>query len=159
MGPIATPPSHPSRLRRPRLGARWVLPLALLAPLLLSVPAPPAIRAADELTDQATLEARQPEVRLSPSGATDWRTVPARDTVRVGDRVQTGAGAAARLIYFEGSVTEISADTSLTVQRLDRGPGNGLRVTLLQTVGTTVSRVVHLVDPGAGFDVETPASV
>jgi len=108
--------------------------------------------------DQATLETRQPEVQWSPAGAVNWQAVPTRQDVRAGDRVRTGAGASARLVYFEGTVTEIGPETGLVVQRLERAPDGGLVGSLYQTVGTTVSRVVQLVDPGARFEVETPAA-
>src|SRR5581483_11887305 len=90
--------------------------------------------------------------------AADWQTVPTRQTVAVGDRVRTGPGASARLVYFEGTVTDIGPETGLLVQRLERTPGGNIVTSLFQSVGTTVNRVVQLVDPSAGFQIETPAA-
>ena len=61
-----------------------------------------AVNAVDQqqLAEQATLETRQPEVQWSAAGAPDWQSVPARQTVRAGDRVRTGQQASARLLYF-----------------------------------------------------------
>src|SRR4051812_8650635 len=81
---------------------------------------------AQELTDQATLETRQPEVQWSAAGATDWQSVPTRQTVAAGDRARTGPRAGARLIYFEGTVTELGPETGLLVERLERSPEGNL---------------------------------
>jgi hypothetical protein len=107
---------------------------------------------------QATLETRQPDVQWSPAGTTGWQSVPTRQDVGGGDRVRTSTGASARLVYFEGTITEVGPESGLIVQRLERSPDGGLVANLYQAVGSTVSRVVHLVDPGASFEVETPAA-
>jgi hypothetical protein len=108
--------------------------------------------------DQATLETRQPDVQWSASGATRWQTVPDRQGVRSGDRVRTGVGAAARIVYFEGTVTDISSDTGLLVQRLERSPEGNVVTRLFQSAGTTLSRVVQLTDPSSSFEIDTPAA-
>jgi hypothetical protein len=98
---------------------------------------------AQSLDDAATLETRQPEVQWSPAGATLWQSVPTRQTVVVGDRARTGPGAAARLIYFEGTVTELGAETGLLVQRLERSAEGNIVTRLVQSAGTTINRVVQ----------------
>lgn len=146
---------YPSGLR---LAAALVLLAALLGPLL----GPQRTARADvseALTDRATLEARQPEVQWSVAGAVGWLSVADRETVRAGDRVRTGPEARARLVYFEGTVIEVEPSTGLLVERLETSPSGGIVTRLLQTAGVTVSRVVHLVDPAASFEVETPAAV
>ncbi|HZU08005.1 MAG TPA: hypothetical protein VFB73_18750 [Chloroflexota bacterium] len=121
--------------------------------------APAAARVAgQDLGDQATLETRRPEVQWSPAGATEWQAVPDRQTVRAGDRARTGPGAAARLIYFEGTAIELGPETGLLVQRLERSPEGSLITRLFQAAGTTLSRVVQLVDPAGRFELETPAA-
>jgi hypothetical protein len=75
-----------------------------------------------ESAEGATLETRQPDVQWSPAGAAGWQSVPTRQDVRPGDRVRTGSGASAQLVYFEGTVVEIQANTGLLVQRLERSP-------------------------------------
>ena len=97
-------------------------------------------------------------MQWSPSGAVGWQSVPGRQDVRAGDRVRTGTGASARLLYFEGTVTEVGPETGLIVQRVGRSPDGSLVASLYQAVGSTVSRVVQLVDPSASFEVETPAA-
>src|SRR4051794_13599948 len=112
-----------------------------------------------DLTEAATLETRRPEVEWSAAGATQWEAVPTRHSVQVGDRIRTGTGASARLLYFEGTSTELGPDTGLLVQRLERSGEGSLITSLFQAAGTTLNRVVSLVDPGAGFQVETPAAI
>jgi FecR protein len=113
---------------------------------------------AQQLAEQATLETRQPEVQWSPAGSVVWQTVDSQQTVSAGDRVRTGMGASARLIYFEGTIMEIAASTGLLVERLDRTDTGNIVGRFFQSAGTIVSRVVQLVDPTAGFEVETPAA-
>lgn len=158
-----------SLARRLRLTSALVLLGTLLTfPLPRSaagavVAGPTGVAAADVLaqdagTAQATLETRQPVVQWSASGTTGWQAVPDRQAVRAGDRVRTGVDASARLVYFEGTVTEIGAETGLLVQRLDRSPEGNIVTRLFQSAGTTVHRVVQLVDPSASFEIETPSA-
>ena len=137
------------------------LPLTAVAPGGTSLGAAGAVAAPlgqEALTEQATLETRQPQVQWSAAGATDWQAVPTRQAVVVGARVRTGPGAAAHLVYFEGTVIEIGASTGLLIQRLERSSEGNIITSLFQSVGTTVSRVARLVDPSATFEVETPAA-
>jgi hypothetical protein len=155
----AAPRSSPV-LPRYRLSLTLLLLVTLLWPVWLPV-APASARplGTDVLLDQATLETRQPEVQWSPIGAVAWQMVPSRQAVHAGDRIRTGPDAAARLVYFEGTVTEVGPETGLLVQRLERSPNGSIVAHLLQTLGTTVSYVVHLVDPAAAFEIETPAAL
>jgi hypothetical protein len=106
----------------------------------------------------AVLETRQPDVQWSPSGAAGWQTIPDRQGVHAGDRVRTGRSASARLVYFEGSVVDVRAETGLIVQRLERSAEGGLVTQLFVQIGGVVSRVQALTDAAAGFQIETPAA-
>jgi hypothetical protein len=110
------------------------------------------------LSVQATLETRQPDVQWSPAGVARWVSVPDRQAVGAGDRVRTGPNARARLVYFEGTVTEIGSETGILVQRLEAGSEGNIITRLFQAAGTSVSRVLQLADPAASFEVETPAA-
>jgi hypothetical protein len=146
--------------RRLRLSCALVLAATALMPALPVPAAWPtgAIALAQGTGDQATLETRQPQVQWSRSESPDWQLVPTQQTVGVGDRIRTGPGASARLVYFEGTVTEIGAETGLRVQRLERSPDGNIISRLVQTAGTTLNRVVRLTDPAASFEIETPAA-
>jgi hypothetical protein len=106
----------------------------------------------------AVLETRQPDVQWSPSGAAGWQTVPDRQSVRAGDRVRTGAAASARLVYFEGSVVDVRAETGIIVQRLERSSDGGLVAQMFVQIGGIVSRVQSLSDAAPSFQIETPAA-
>ena len=134
----------------------------LLGPLLPDVRAGMDIDEGgrQDLGEQASLEAVQPVVQWLAVSRSAWTTLAPRQTatVRVGDRVRTEQRGAARLVYFEGSVTEVGGGTNLAVQRLEQTAGGGIGASLFQSLGTTVSRVVQLLDPAASFEVETPAA-
>jgi hypothetical protein len=152
---------------QPRFGAghlryRLTVALVLLVSLVWPLWGPQREASArplanDALVDQGTLEMRQPEVQWSVRGSTTWQAVLSRQAVSAGDRVRTGPSAAARLVYFEGTVTEIGPETGFLVERLERSQDSNIVSRLYQTAGTTLSYVVHLVDPAASFEVETPA--
>src|SRR5581483_12024323 len=153
------PPVRPAEGAPPSPGPRPLhdpLPLGYVEQVSEAVEAATAQQQA--LAENATLETLQPEVQWSPAGSTTWESVTGRETVRAGDRVRTGVGAAARLTYFDGTVTELGPSTGLLVQRLERTENGSLLGSFFQSVGTTISRVVQLVDPGAFFQVETPAA-
>jgi uncharacterized protein YfaP (DUF2135 family) len=142
-----------------RRACRPVWRAVALATLLLTGWFGPARVDGQGLDEQATLEVVQPEVQWSVAGATAWETVAALQVVRYGDRVRTGPGAAARLVYFEGTVTELGEFTGLLVLRLERTESGNIVTRLFQSIGTTVNRVVQLADPAARFEVESPTSL
>jgi hypothetical protein len=85
-------------------------------------------------------------VQWSPAGASEWQPVAGRQAVQAVDRVRTGPGAAARLVYPDGSATELWAQTGLLVQRLERREDGTLNAKLVQTERATFSRVVPLAE-------------
>jgi hypothetical protein len=158
VGPARVSASHAARAPDPLVGGPPSVRSATSQTFTRSHLAAMRAVGAQSLEAAATLETRQPEVQWSPAGATQWESVPTRQAVVVGDRARTGPGAAARLIYFEGTVTELGAETGLLVQRLERSAEGNIITRLVQTAGTTINRVVQLVDPAAQFELETPAS-
>jgi YVTN family beta-propeller protein len=121
-------------------------------------PLPDAAAVAAQQSDQAVLETQRPDVQWSPAGAARWVGVPERQAVNAGDRVRTGPGARAQIVYFEGTITEVGPETGILVQRLERGSSGNVVASLFQAVGSTVSRVVGLADGATSFEVETPAA-
>lgn len=153
--------TRPSR-RGPRLSlsVTLLLVLGLVAPLWgPAAPATASPLANEALSSLATLVTQRPEVRWAANGGASWEVVPDRRTVQEGDRVRTGTGARAQLVYFEGSSTVVEPDTEVVVQRLTSTASGNVVTRLFQAIGATVSYVRHLVDPTASFEVETPAAV
>src|SRR3954469_12464214 len=105
----------------PRAAAAPIGPAGVAVPLLSA-----AALAAQSNADQALLQAVRPAVEWSPVGSIRWQPIAGDQVVSVGDRVRTGQGASARLVYFDGTVTELGADTAILVQRLDRSPDGNL---------------------------------
>lgn len=160
-GGLPVPPS--SRATAPLSLTSWTLlrgPSGELSPTTRAVSrrGPMARTVQQEGLDLATLETVRPEVQWSPAGAFRWVSVPRAQAVQEGDRARTGIAAAARLVYAEGSVTELGPETGILVQRLERTPNDSMVVSLLQTIGSTVHHLRQLLDPAASFEVETPAS-
>ncbi|HLZ30547.1 MAG TPA: FecR domain-containing protein, partial [Chloroflexota bacterium] len=70
-----------------------------------------------------------------------------------GDAVRTGAGGVALITFLDGSETQLTPSTELTVSAAARGGG----VSLTQVAGTTVNRVQQLTG-GATFSTDTPTA-
>jgi hypothetical protein len=109
------------------------------------------------LAAQATLDVRQQRVEVSPPAVEDWQQGRDGQVITEGNRVRTDSNGSARLVYFEGSTADISPNTGVTVQRLQRVGDNPI-TNLYQAAGTTLYRVQSLLDASASFQVETPAA-
>ena len=85
---------------------------------LLAPEAPDEELAAELPPDDALalIESYQPDGRFLNEAERD----ATREIVRAGDRVRTGPDASARLVYFDGTVTDVGAGTGILVQRLER---------------------------------------
>ncbi|MGI9144935.1 MAG: hypothetical protein ACR2IK_00030 [Chloroflexota bacterium] len=90
-------------------------------------------------------------------GAGGGAFAPARDgqTVGGGDRLRTGPDGVALLTFFDGSETQLTPGTEMTVSV---GPQSGQGVSLVQTVGTTINHVQQLAG-AATFSTDTPTAV
>jgi hypothetical protein len=80
--------------------------------------------------------------------------------LEVGDTIRSGNNSTAEITFFDGSTIELEADTEITIVSLDVSATTGsTTITLEQIIGTTVSRVVKLLDPASRYEVETPTGV
>ena len=97
------------------------------------------------------------EVASSASKA-DWRL--ARDGFRVveGQRIRTGAGASATLVFYEGTRAVLGSYTDVTLRVVKGGWGRTLQVVLDQRMGETVHSVVPLRGEKSLYHVNTPTS-
>ena len=57
-----------------------------------------------------------------PPNAPGWRTVTVSQPLGAGDEVRTVAGGQARVLHFDGTMTELEPDSHLAVERPDRSP-------------------------------------
>ena len=76
----------------------------------------------------------------------------------VGDTITTGDNGSANLIFFDGSVMEVKANSQILVNELSTASTGSTSVGLKELVGRTINRVAKLVDSSSKYKVETPAA-
>jgi ferric-dicitrate binding protein FerR (iron transport regulator) len=108
----------------------------------------------------ATLGGVNGLVDILPTGSGTWQPAVAGTRVETGDRVRTGPLSAATLIFFDGSATDMKAETEVTVTQMNSRRNGGSKVIVLhQWLGQTHNRVQQLLDPASRFEIETPTAV
>jgi RNA polymerase sigma factor (sigma-70 family) len=99
-------------------------------------------------------------VEILPVGSEAWRLSSVGDRIESGDRIRTGSFSAATLVFFDGSTTDMRANTEATVAQMSsRRGGRGKVIVLHQWLGQTYNRVNRLRDETSHFRVETPTAV
>ncbi|UCD21545.1 MAG: cadherin-like domain-containing protein [Chloroflexota bacterium] len=100
------------------------------------------------------------EVLVMKGGTDDWGPAEQGTELDIGDAVKTGGNSSAKITFFDGSTMELRADTEVEILSLDIACETGITtVGLLQTIGTTISRVTAILDPASSYEVETPSGV
>ena len=75
------------------------------------------------------------------------------------DRVRTGDGSGARLLFFDVSTVDLFENTEVSITRVaKRRGGSAVDVVLKTWVGKTAIRAVRFVDPSSTFRVDTPTA-
>jgi len=99
-------------------------------------------------------------VLVMKAGADDWTEATVEMSLAVGDTIKTGDDSGAEITFFDGSTIELEAGTQIEITSLDSSPDTGTKtITLMQTIGTTISRVTKLLDPASSYAIETPSGV
>jgi hypothetical protein len=100
------------------------------------------------------------DVFVMKAGTDDWTDASVEMTLGIGDAVKTGDDSGAEITFFDGSTIELEAGTQIEITSLHTSPDTGTKtITLMQTIGTTVSRVTALLDPASTYAVQTPSGV
>jgi VCBS repeat-containing protein len=100
------------------------------------------------------------DVFVMKAGTEDWRDATVEMTLGIGDTVKTGDDSGAEITFFDGSTIELGAGTQIEITSLDSSPDSDSKtITLMQTIGTTISRVTKLLDPASTYAIETPSGV
>jgi RNA polymerase sigma factor (sigma-70 family) len=108
----------------------------------------------------ATLTQVSGVVKVLPSGSKVWQLSSTGDRIESGDRIRTQPSSTARLVFFDGSTTDLTADTEATVAQMrSRRDGSGKVIVLQQWLGLTQNRVNRLTDAASRFQVETRTAV
>jgi len=99
-------------------------------------------------------------VEIMPAGSDTWQPALAGWRVKAGDRVRTSLLSAATLIFFDGSTTDLQAETEITVvQTSSHRDGTGKVIVLRQTLGQTYNHAQSLSDRQSRFEIETPTAL
>jgi hypothetical protein len=100
------------------------------------------------------------DVFVRKAGTDDWTDATVEMSLQVGDTIKTGDDSGAEITFFDGSTLELEAGTQIEITALASSPDTGTKtITLMQTIGTTISRVTKLLDPASTYAVETPSGV
>jgi hypothetical protein len=100
-------------------------------------------------------------VQIQAPGSENWEQVRAGAPVLEGAQVRTGLRSAARIVFREGSVTELAASTLIKATRLALEPAGKRYVSLLNLLEGKLHALVgeQYGVEGSRFEVETPAAV
>ena len=100
------------------------------------------------------------DVSVMKEGTDDYEPAGPEMELKVGDTIKTGGNSSAEIIFFDGSTMEMEAGTEIEILSLDLACDTGVTtITLEQTIGTTISRVTKLLDPGSSYEIETSTGV
>jgi VCBS repeat-containing protein len=98
------------------------------------------------------------DVFVMKAGADSWTEAEVGISLEVGDSLKTGDDSSAEITFFDGSTIELQPGTEIGITSLDVSEDTGsTTVTLEQTIGATISRVINIIDPASSYEVETPS--
>ena len=105
-----------------------------------------------------TLSSVSGEVTVLRQGVDTWFNATSGMKLGTGDSLKTGSDGYVLIVFFDGSVMEVEADSEISVEELSTASGTGsTTVHIFQMVGNTVNRVEQLIDSSSKYEVETPA--
>jgi VCBS repeat-containing protein len=77
-----------------------------------------------------------------------------------GDAVRTGNDSSAEITFLDGNTIELEANTEIEITSVDVSTDTGgTTVTITQTIGTVITRVTQIVDPGSNYETVTVSGV
>jgi VCBS repeat-containing protein len=102
-----------------------------------------------------TLSAIDGDVSVMEAGTDSWTEGEVGMSLEDGDAVKTGDDSSAEITFFDGSTIELQPGTEVEIASLDIADSGYTTISLEQTIGATVSRVVNVIDPASSYEVET----
>jgi hypothetical protein len=142
----------------PRLALAGALALVLLtigSLFLLTWPG----AGVEEVARTGSLDPVEGNVDVLPAGSDTWRPASASERVQAGSRIRTGPRSAAVLVFFDGSTTNLEAETEIAVIEMSSPRGNDRVILLEQALGQTYSRVQRSPERESRFEIETPTAL
>jgi hypothetical protein len=147
----ALPSGWITRGRSPALVVATVTALLLLSAGLLALP---WLRA--PIARTAVLTAANGSVEIRPAGDDAWQPASAGAQVRAGDALRAGPLSSATLTYFDGSLSQLGAETGVTINQMaSRRAGGGHVIALGLWAGRTHNVVQPLPDSASRFEIGT----
>ncbi len=133
----------------------------LLSILALSILVAAALGGCESSPSTLTiLSITEGDVFVMKAGTNDWIEGAVEMSLGVGDKLKTGDDSSAEITFFNGSTMELEAGTQVEITSLDFSADTDVTtITLMQTIGTTLSRVTKLLDPASRYEVETPSGI
>jgi ferric-dicitrate binding protein FerR (iron transport regulator) len=112
------------------------------------------------IAQRATLDQISGVVEILPANDDTWRLASVGERIEAGYRIRTSSHSTARLVFFEGSTTDLMAGTEVAVIQVSaRREGSHKIIALHQRLGRTYSRVEQFSDRASRFEIETPTAV
>jgi VCBS repeat-containing protein len=102
-----------------------------------------------------TLSEIEGNVFVMKAGADDWTEAQVGMSLEDGDVIKTGDDSSAEITFFDGSTVELQPATEIDIASLDIDDSGYTTISLEQTIGATISRVVNIIDPESSYEVET----
>ena len=141
------------------VGPRFLVSLVVAVAIGLS-PWSPAVResttvSAAEMPIGATLLVLAAPVEVQLAETDSFVAASDGQMLGLGDVVRTGPGGLALLTFFDGSESQLGAETEIQLERVDATPAP--QIAFLQTAGVTMNHVVPM-PPGGTFRTDTPAA-
>jgi VCBS repeat-containing protein len=106
-----------------------------------------------------TLSAIDGDVSVMETGTDSWTEGKVGMSLEDGDVVKTGDDSSAEITFFDGSTIELQPGTEVEIASLDIADSGYTTISLEQTIGATISRVVNIIDPQSSYEVETTTGV
>lgn len=127
---------------------------------VLARPSAPAIRTGSlAFVDNTTLLPLRGDVQVQVVGGTTFEPVVGSRALQVGDRVRTGPGAYASIVYFDGSSSALDPETEVVLQRFERDPVTGATAIIVQQpLGTTWTQAAAAGHQFSGFLLASTAA-
>jgi hypothetical protein len=134
---------------------RSIATLVVVLAVTLSGWWPAASSSAAEMPVGATLKVLALPVEVEVAQTQTFVAATDGQMLGQGDVVRTGPGGLALLTFFDGSETQLGAESTVQIERAEATPAP--QIALLQTAGVTMNHVVPM-GPGGSFQTDTPAA-
>jgi hypothetical protein len=96
-------------------------------------------------------------VLVQKAGSANWSDAAAGMKLATGDGLHTGIDGYALIVFHEGSVMEIEADSEIVIEELSTSDTGSTTIRIKQLFGNAVNRVEQLTDSASKYEVDTPA--